>query len=260
MNCSGLRDALARAVADGWECADAGDFARLLTPFRYPDGSLVELYVEARQAGTLVVTDYGEAFRFLETAGLDPLRSPARQKAIRSAVALSDATLTGGAIEVAVPPAADLFSAVIQIGQAVIRVADLALLARGAAVSTFAESVEEYLREHTRGVKVEANAVVQGASAAPHQFDLLLRSERGDTLVESLSSPTPVGAKTRAAFTVAKFADIFALGANSPRRVAVLDEGDGVWTDELRKQIGNFAEVYEWEARSALAASLTEAA
>lgn len=254
MNCSSLADMVREAPMAGLRCRQDGDYLRVETPFRYPDGGTVELFVEQRGA-QLIVSDMGEAFRFLAKGGIDPLRSPVRQRAIDLAAKLAGATLDRGVLELSVQASHELLPAIFRIGQALTRVADLSLLVKGALTSTFSDAVEEFLKANTHGVEITRGATIHG-SATTHQVDILARSVKGIAVIESLSAVTPTGANAQTAFTIQKFADISALGANAPERFAVLDDSAEVWSEALRKQLSRFAGVVDWERRDELAAAL----
>ncbi|MEJ7811178.1 MAG: DUF1828 domain-containing protein [Gemmatimonadaceae bacterium] len=257
MNCVELADAIRAAPFAGWECGADEGFLRLATPFRYPDGGAIELYIEARSAG-FVVTDFGEAFRFLETSGLDPLRSPVRERLIAIATKLGGAHLDDGVLEVSVLTPEGLLSAAARLGQVVTRIADLTLLAKGTLVSTFSDLVEEFIVTSTAGLEVRRHAMLPG-NAARHEFDIVVRSIRGVAAIESLSAVTAPGATAQLAFTVQKFADLAAIGSGAPDRYAVLDNTSDVWTDPIRKQLMQFSRVIDWEERDTLASALTRA-
>lgn len=255
MNCAQLLDVVRHAPMSGWACNADGEFLRLETPFRYPDGGAVELFVESR-VGSFLVTDYGEAFRFLETSGLDPLRSPTRQRLIDIATKLANARIDEGAIEIEVRSAVDVFPALLRLGQVVSRVADLSLFAKGTFANTFSDSLEEYLRTSTRHVEIKRGAIIRG-SATTHQIDILAKSAKGFTAIEGLSAVTATGANAQTAFTIQKFADIAAIGPGAPERFAVLDDSSEVWTEALRKQLARFADVLDWEQRDHLVGALS---
>jgi hypothetical protein len=257
MNCSTLADIVLSAPMAGLRCSQNDGLLRLETPFRYPDGGTIEVFVE-QVAGRLVVSDLGEAFRFLEKGGLDPLRSPARQRAIEMAARLAGARLDNGVLELRLHEDAEFITAVMRLGQAITRVADLSLLVKGTLASTFSDAVEEFLRTHTHGVEIKRGATIRG-SATSHQVDILTRSIKGIAVVESLSAVTPTGANAQTAFTIQKFADISALGVGAPERYAVLDDSAEVWNESLRKQLSRFADVVDWEKRDALASLIAPA-
>jgi hypothetical protein len=258
MNCSQFAEIAREAPLAGFRCTQDGDFLRLDTPFRYPDGGTVELFVE-ESSGHLRVSDFGEAFRFLEKSGLEPLRSPGRQRAIELAIKLAGGTLDQGVIEIVVRERSEVLSAIVRLGQAMTRIADISLLVKGSLVNTFSDAVEDYLRAHTRGLEIKRRAAVRG-NATTHQVDIWTRSDRGVSVVESLSALTPTGANSQTAFTIQKFADISAIGAGAPGRYTVLDDSTEVWSESLRKQLAQFSDVIDWERRGDLAAALAPSA
>jgi hypothetical protein len=254
MTCSDLAAALQSKPMAGWRCSPADDFLRLESPLRFADGGVIELYVEPRD-GRFIVTDFGEAFRYLQTHGLDPLRSSVRAHFIALALSLGGATDDEGTIEIIVDEPGDILAAAVRLGQIMTRIADLSISAKGVAGGTFSEVVEEFLKTGLRGAEVRHGGTVQGR-ATTHQIDFLVHSTNGTSAVEALSAVTANGANAQTAYTIQKFADIAAVGAGAPRRFAVLDDAGEVWTEALRRQLENFAVVVDWERRDVLLQSL----
>lgn len=251
MNCAQLAAAVKSAPLNGWACRVDGDFLRLETPLKFPDGGTVELYVEVR-GSTFVASDFGEAFRFLESAGIDPLRSVTRGRMIDLAAQLGSASIDDGVIEIVSTSPEAVMSSLVRLGQVVTRVADLSLYSKGALGNTFSDELEDYLRIRTRGVEIRRLELVEGASET-HRVDIVTRSgDRGVSAIEGLSALTASGANSQTAFTIKKFADIQAIGPGAPQRFAVLDNSSDVWTPPLRQQIARFADVIEWEKRDVL--------
>lgn len=251
MRCDDLANALRRDPLTGWRCSQGDGFLTIETPFRYSDGGTVELYAEERPDGAVLFTDYGESFRFLQTYGLEPLRSGLRKQIIELALELGGATTSEGAIEVVVPQRADVFDGLARLGQIVTRVSDLALLARGSLAATFPDAVEEFLRSRLRFAEVERNGTLSGR-ATTHKVDLLVRTQEALTALAALSAVTANGANAQTAFTIQKFADIAALGDGAPQRVTVIDDSADVWSEALRRQLQNFSDVVDWERRDDL--------
>jgi hypothetical protein len=247
VNCDDLARALANSPLAGWGCATDRGYLRLLTPFRYPDGGLIELFVDDRE-GRIVVTDFGEAYRFLETNGIDPERSASRKQLIDFATRLGAAANIDGALEIPVSNVVEVFPAALRLAQVITRVGDHVLLAKGAFGNTFSDTVEEYLRSSLPGAEIRRGQTVQGR-AALHRVDIVVRTNRGMGAVEGLSSTTATGANAQTAYTIQKFADIAALGPGAPTRFAVLDNSGEVWIESLRRQLEQFAYVVDWEHR-----------
>ncbi len=67
MNAESLVLELQDSLSDAFKCSEApGRAVRLRTPLTYPDGTLIDLFLIARDDGTAVVTDHGEATGWLE--------------------------------------------------------------------------------------------------------------------------------------------------------------------------------------------------
>jgi hypothetical protein len=254
VNCDDLAQALRESPLEGWACAFERGHLRLLTPFRYPDGGLIELYVDDRE-GSLVVTDFGEAYRFLETNGIDPERSASRKQLIDLATRLGAAANVEGALEITVASPVEVFPAAMRLAQVITRVGDHVLFAKGAVGNTFSDTLEDFLRSALPSAEVRRGQVVQGR-AAVHRVDIVVRSARGIGAIEGLSAITTTGANAQTAYTIQKFADIAALGSAAPDRFAVLDNSGEVWADSLRRQLEQFAYVVDWEHRDELVQAL----
>lgn len=254
MNCDNLRRILAEDPLRGWTCRLESDFLRLETPLRYPDGGVIELFVE-EQLGGFVVTDFGEAFRFLQTYGIDPLRSSTRKQSIHAAARLAGAVLDGDVLEIRVSDLADIIPASVRLGQVITRVSDLSSTATGAFGTTLTDALEDFVRAKVIGAEVRRGEVVHGR-AATHRIDLLVRTPRAVSAIEALSAGSMTGANAQTAYTIQKFVDLSALGPGSPHRYAVLDDSADVWTDSLRRQLANVSDVIDWERRDKLSDQL----
>jgi hypothetical protein len=257
MNCAELAERVARSGLSGWKCAPGETFLRLQTPFRYSDGGWIEVFVET-YANDLIVTDFGEAARFLEGHGIDPSRGATRRRLIELAIELGGATSTDGAIEIHVGNPDKLFEAALRLAQIMTRVGDLSLGARGALGATFPEELEEFLREKIPASHVERNAPVQG-KITQHRVDLLVSvSDTHPAAIEALAATSANSARSQLAFTIQKFVDIRRRGLEAPTLVAVVDDSAEVWTRELRGQLENVSRVLDWEEREDLVQLIVE--
>lgn len=254
MNCEELARAISDSPLASWSCSADQHFLRLRSPFRYPDGGIIELFVQER-GNQLVVTDFGEAYRFLETSGVEPERSVARRDLIELALRLGAARNVEGALEILVDRPTDVLTAVLRLAQVVTRVGDLTLSVKGAFGNTFADYLVEFLKSSVPAAEITAGQTVRGLNGT-HRVDIVAKTRQGVSAIEALSSLTPNGANAQTAYTIQKFADIAALGAGAPQRYAVLDDTSDVWSESLRRQLEQFSTVYEWERRDRLVEAL----
>lgn len=101
---------------------------RIETAFCLPDNSFVDVYLpdidDAATSGTL--TDFGATIDWLISAGVDPLASASRRVQLESAVANFDVCLDGEELKTSFATLACLPDAIARLGQACIRIADMA--------------------------------------------------------------------------------------------------------------------------------------
>src|SRR5690349_2034731 len=74
-------EVLAQQLGAMFTCERVGGYTRVRTPFLYPDGDIVDLFI-SDEGGILTVTDLGETTRWLRMQSIAPKRSPRQQKLI----------------------------------------------------------------------------------------------------------------------------------------------------------------------------------
>ena len=102
---------------------------RVKTPMLYPDGGIVDVFVEKRGA-TWRLTDLGEALGWLGLQSVSDRRSPEQDEMIEEVCRAFRVTLRGGELELPVAALDDLGDTVLLLAQAVARVADASFLER----------------------------------------------------------------------------------------------------------------------------------
>lgn len=254
MNCADLTEIFRAEPLAGWTCKPDDGFLRLETPLRYPDGGVIEVFVENLN-DRLLVTDYGESFRFLYNHGIDPVRSAVRQQVVDLAVSLGGADISEDTIEITVDPGLAMAAAV-RLGQIITRIADLTLTNKGPLGGSFSDVVEDFLRSRLHGAEIRRHEALAGA-ATKHRIDIVVRSAKGVSAIESLSASTPTGANAQTAYTIQKFVDLKAVGAGAPEVYSVIDNSSDTWSGALRRQLENVSTVIDWERRDDLAHALT---
>lgn len=107
-----------------YTCAPVGEYIRIRTPFLYPDGDLVDLYLIEKD-GQQTLTDLGETSRWLRSQTITQRRS------IRQSHLISDICLNHGVeffkgmLMLRVSPTDNFSALVTRLSEAAIRVSDL---------------------------------------------------------------------------------------------------------------------------------------
>ena len=120
-----IRQQLSDGIAALYDCKDGphGTTA-ILTPFIFPNGDLLDLFVEETPNG-FVVSDLGETWGWLfRTSGIDDL-TPDRRKRIREIENSTDVQFQRGILLYRCNSSADLASGVHLVAQAAIQIAEL---------------------------------------------------------------------------------------------------------------------------------------
>lgn len=214
---------------------------RLASAFRYPDGSTVDLFIAKQpdgpsDVGSLLLTDFGNTFLWLDQLDIRPLKSARRKRLTEDVLETYAVTHSRGALSCAVDKE-DLLPGIIRLGQARIRIADLTFTQRLTAQGSFAEEVESLIDD--TGLAYEPNARLVGRGDVIVPVDFLIRAPRLETAVFTLPAESSYSnvAKTRANEV---FARCYDLRDWQGQRVAALDDRRPLYRDD---DIGRIREV-----------------
>lgn len=235
-----------------------GDLQRVRTPFWYPDGGVVDVFVKVNQ-DTVTVTDLGEALGWLRMQTLAARRSPKQQKLVTDVCTTMGVELFKGQLLTRVSDLADFPRAIYRVGQAVVRIADLWFTTRTRSVESMTDEVADFLQE--RSVAFERAVKLSGRSGRDWTIDFQTRTPSQSALVSVLTSGSRTAARRVSEHVVAAWHDLNLLKAGpSPIRfVSLFDDTTDVWADEDFKLVESVSEVCRWSRPDDLH-SLIEAA
>lgn len=226
---------------------------RIETAFHYPDGSTMDLFIP-RDDGFLgglepiEMTDFGNTLSWLAQLGMNPVKSRRRRKLMNDILRVYDISEHGTTLRCRVP-IHELGAGIIRLGQACLRIADLAYTVRFLPRSQFAEEVEDML-DHA-GFQYELGAPIAGSQGKVVKADFQVHGHRADTAMMLLSAETkiPATARTRAEHVFAVFFD---LKAWPGQRVAALDDRSRIYEDADLNRIENVASILPFSDRDTL--------
>ena len=119
---------------------------RMATPFRYPDGSLVDLFLGQNPSlfEGLKLTDLGQTTAYLLDLHVKPWATQKRKQRVADICNSLAVSREGGELVVYLPneKASDIAEAMVRLGQACIRMSDLAFTQRLRPVNAFREDLE----------------------------------------------------------------------------------------------------------------------
>lgn len=210
---------------------------RMETKFKYPDGGSIDLFVKHSHPdlflATRTLTDFGQTMSWLADMQVRPAQSKKRQRFVDDALRVLDVKQNGGALECDFEVAHDsLEDAVIRLGQACVRVADLAFTRRSLPAPA-TEEVEEMLAE--ADLRYEPDATLVGQFGNVVTVDFLVWGRRSQSALLTLSSQTTHAAHASTNEVLRKLID---LEKRDEQRVTVYDDRfENVYKPEDLKRI-----------------------
>ena len=124
MNDAAVCDAIQSGLGHLFECKPSGNRTRVRTPFLFPDGDSIDVYVMARDQ-QLMVSDLGETLRWLRMQTVSERETP------RFLTLASDVCVTQGLewrqgiLQARCDGLEDVAMAVLRVAQGCVRVSDL---------------------------------------------------------------------------------------------------------------------------------------
>ena len=124
---------------------------RLATPFRYPDGSLIDVFVlsdpsRLPQVPSFTISDLGQTTANLLDMHIKTWTTKKRKQAVADVCASLGVAQRGGEFVIELASLSELSDAIVRLSQACIRVSDLIFTQRISAPVSFRDDVEEFLR------------------------------------------------------------------------------------------------------------------
>ena len=104
--------------------SQVNDYTRIRTPFLYPDGDVIDLFVK-EQNGNTTITDLGETLRWLRAQSISPRRSPKQNKLIEDVCLNHGLEFFRGMLLARVRQGDNFAAIAMRAAQGVLRVADL---------------------------------------------------------------------------------------------------------------------------------------
>lgn len=145
--------------------------------------------------------------------------------------------------------------AVIRLGQACLRVADLMFTRRASAQTVFTEEVEEILLDSE--LPVESNIEIPGRFGKPVRVDSLVHGPKARSAIMGLSSGNPSSAHTQANEIFRRWYDLengkqHQNGKAPDQRVTIFDDRINVYKDEDLERLKELSILLSFSDRPAI--------
>ena len=217
---------------------------RVRTPFLYPDGGVIDVFVIER-GGQIEVTDFGEALGWLR------LQSPGGHLSPKQKRLIEDICLTLGVERfrgqlVCRVTEGEVTNAVVSVAQAALRIADLWFTMRTRAVETVADEVGDWLEE--RAIPFERGVVRVGRSGRTWTVDFQTHLPERTSLVFLLATSSRAAARRVTEHVVAALYDLnyLTLVHRGLAFVSLFDDTEDVWQEEDFRLVEQLSKVVCW--------------
>jgi len=224
---------------------------RIETVFLYPDGSHVDLFVadDTPLLPPSRLSDLGQTMSWLLDVQVRPWLSKKRQRLVEDALRIYDVEQDGGALVTSLPSMDELVDGVVRLGQACVRVADIANTRRTSLQTGVADEVEEVLAD--AAVEYEPNAELQGRFGAAVRLDFLVTGRRTQSALLTLASANTSQAHVIANEIFRKWYDLDT-PARTEQRVTVFDDRQDTYRDEDLDRLRGMSDVIALSDRQTL--------
>jgi hypothetical protein len=222
----------------------AKEGVRVRTPFLYPDGGVIDVFVIPRD-GRFEVTDFGEALGWLRMQSVGGQLSPKQRRMVEDVCLTLGVEFFRGQLMLRCD--ADTVSqGVIRIAQAALRLADLWFTLRTRAVETVSDEVADWLEEKV--IPFERAARHTGRSGRSWTIDYQTRTAQRTCLVFVLSTGSRAAARRVTEHVVAGLYDLSHLRLVQPQLsfVSLFDDTEDVWQDEDFRLVEPLSTISRW--------------
>jgi len=237
--------AIAKGLGSMFSVAPRGDLVRIRTPFWYPDGGVVDLFLQ-EHTDSFTLTDLGEALGWLRMQSLSPRRTSKQQKLVQDVCLTQNVELFKGQLLLRCEDSARLSESVFRLGQAVVRVADVWFTTRTRSVESTSDEVVDFLQD--RKIDFERGVKLGGRSGRNWTVDIQTRTAGRSTLVFLLATGSRAAARRLSEHVVTGWHDLsfMKVGATPLGFVSLFDDTSDVWADEDFKLVESVSEIARW--------------
>lgn len=224
---------------------------RIETAFLYPDGGSIDLFLVEDEDlfRALRLSDLGQTMSWLFDVQVKPWLSRKRQGFIDDALRLYRVEQHGGQLVRPLAALDDLVPAIVALGQACVRVADLVFTKRSSMATVFTEQVEEVLVDVE--VPYTPNVELEGRYGRPVRVDFLAEGRTAKSAILTLSSGNASQAHVVANELFQRWYTLDVPTRNE-QRITILDDRTDVYRPDDIQRLGDLSQVVYFSDRQML--------
>ena len=250
-----LCETLSKNLGALFSCVDVNGFTRIRTPFLYPDGDVIDLFVQNLN-GAMTITDLGETLRWLRSQSIAPRRSPKQTKLIEDVCLNHGLEFYKGMLIARVKSDDNLAPIAMRVAQGALRVADIWFTMRTRSVESVTDEVELFLGE--KEVPFQRSQPIIGRSGKTWRPDFHIRMPNRSSLVYVLSTGSRAAARGVVEHVVTSWYDLNNLRVDpeSLQFISLFDDTMDVWSTEDFNLLQDLSAVARWSQPDAFLQTL----
>lgn len=250
-------DYIAENMGELFDCSPVGDYTRIRTPYLYPDGDIIDLFLSQTGNNSSTLTDLGETLGWLRTQTVSERKTDRQRRLIEDVCLTHGVELYRGMLMVRVKNFDEMSEAIFRLSQTALRVSDLWFTFRNQAAASINDEVEEFLA--AQEIQFERGERIVGRSGRIWRVDFHTRTSERSALVNVLSTGSRPSARRLAEHTLATWHDLSnrRIGPESMRFISLFDDELDVWASEDFGLVEDVSEVAYWSHKDEFAELLT---
>lgn len=243
---NGLCERLAADLGQMFACSQEQYGVRVRTPFLYPDGDAIDVFLRETPSGERSVSDLGETVRWLRMNTTSNRRSPKQTAMILDTAVTHGVQFYKGMLRARVSSEADTSAAILRVAQAALRASDVWFTFRTSAMQSSVEDVADWMNE--TGIRFDRRPAIPGRSGRVWNPDFHTLMPQRTSLVYVLSTGNRAFAKSLCNHVVAAWHDLshLATGREPEHFVSLFDDTLDVWQEEDYKLVASLSQVARW--------------
>jgi hypothetical protein len=237
-------EVLAETLGGLFECSRVNRYTRIRTPFFYPDGDVIDLFLEEKN-GEIILTDLGETLRWLSSQAVSEKRSKKQLELIQDVLKGTGVRQHHGSLQLDVRDAADFANTVTTLSQAALRIADVWFTFQPRSGETVVEEVEGFLR--VKKIFFDKAPELRGHSGNKWKLDFYTRTARRNALVKVLHTDKKGSARRIAEHVLAGWVDLEPTRRTEQTKfISLFNDTNDVWDPEEYRLVETLSEVARW--------------
>lgn len=228
-----LCDILGGSLRELFRCSQEGDLTKISTPYLYPDGDIIDLFVKlSSDDGVGIVSDLGETVRWLRSQTITAKRSPRQTAMIQDICMTHGVEFFKGMIRQRFHNERELADVAARVTEASIRISDLWLTFRNRSIESVSQEVEEFLK--IKEIPFEKSPQLVGRSGRIWTPAFQTSTSRKSSLVYILSTGSKSAARSISEHVLAGWFDLshYKVGPQPAAFVSLFDDTADVWSEQ----------------------------